>query len=1023
MKSSTRKSTALVLVALIAAGLFFLTIATVRGQGIERPFAPPPPDGQPDLHLPPDAVNPTEWDNLTHQAPSAHQRLASTSALAPVLLIMDRNPWGKTAIQDVLNEYRIPYDLVGSSDISIIDLSPYPVVIIPSVQNTNYYSTYNANLSKFETYVANGGVLELHGANYSSDPPPLLPGGVTNHYDTNGYNYVEEPTHPLVSLVEDVAPNPFPGGWASHNYFSNTAPGTTIICTQGDASGGNPTLIEYAYGDGLVIASGQTMEYYYVRQSGAGLILPNMILYAYSRATGFALLLPEHHWGDTPGSVVSYALTLWNLTGITDTFDLTATGQVWPTIFWDGGPITRTSILSNYHSAGLVVQVSIPPGASPGDVDVADIHAASVTSPTVYSSTAAITTSAICDPNLVFSGQSESIIGNPDDVYGYGSQKFAQVYVYAHSEDNENLDATVSGYDPGSDTWQVIGQQVNGGNGIIAHHYPFPPTYTAVRVQLDDTDNDDQIWYDYHFAVCREPAVGISPWSQESLTQPGTTVFYTQTVSNYTMGSDTFDLTTSGNSWTVTLWSGGVQVSDTGTLADQEIFTVTAQIEVPASASAGDTDEFSIQAQSTTSPAISDTTSLRTSVIAHQWVQAFSDRWSPDATNDRDQYLDIVGTSNIAAAQMTDDSLWQNGPPAVAAYPQYGIVAAWAGPSRYDGSATYYNIEYAAFDLDGDPVIPVTQVSDNISATVYTREYDPALAVDPVDSTVLVAWYRTADAVNVYYAVRSKNGSEIALPTALTANTTSSFEDRYASAAAFGSGGFVVAWQRYDIAEGGRDIHYTVISSAGEVITGPLQLTDNTWEDDYQPHANRLADGNVMLTWRGNHGSGYDIYYAVLNSAGNVVHPVTRLTDFTNSAYEPDAVGLQNGNIIVAWQQYGYYPTDGYQIAYAMLDSAYTATIPITTPTIITNTLSNDNDYISLARDGDDNAVLTWSDNDKWRIYYALVDNTGTVRTWPMVLRTARGGELDVNEFGGGNGSLTTLQPSRIYLPIVLRNW
>lgn len=254
MQSSTRKSAALVLVALIAAALFFLTIATVQGQGIKEPPAPPP--------IPPDTINPTEQDSFADQAPPAPRRPASTLALAPVLLIMDHNPWSNSAIQDVLDEYYIPYDTAGSSDIPTIDLSPYPVVIIPSVQNTNYYSTYNANLSKFETYVANGGVLEMHGATYSSHPPPLLPGGVTNYYDIDDYNYIEDPTHPLVSLVKDVTPNPFPGGSASHNYFSSTITGTTVICTQGVVSGGNPTLIEYPYGDGFVIASGQTLEFY-----------------------------------------------------------------------------------------------------------------------------------------------------------------------------------------------------------------------------------------------------------------------------------------------------------------------------------------------------------------------------------------------------------------------------------------------------------------------------------------------------------------------------------------------------------------------------------------------------------------------------------------------------------------------------------------------------------------------------------------------------------------------------------------
>ncbi|MCP4536159.1 MAG: hypothetical protein GY832_03345 [Chloroflexi bacterium] len=1024
MESSIRKSIALVLVILIAAGLFFLTIATVQGQAIEQPPATPAPDDQTALHHPPDTINPSERDSSRHQAAPAPQRPASTSALAPVLLILDNNPWNTITIQNVLNRYRIPYDMIGSSDISATDISPYPVVIIPSVQNTSYYSTYDANISKFETYVTNGGILEFHGATYGY--APLLPGGVLNFYDTNNDNYVEEPDHPLVSLVEDVVPNPFPGGAASHNYFSNTITGTTIICTQGEVSGGNPTLIEYPYGDGFVIASGQTMEYYYPRQSGAGLILPNMILYAYSRATGLAMLVPgQQHRGDTPGSVVSYTMTLWNLTGITDTFDLTVTGNVWPTTFWDDGPITRTGTLSNYGSADFSVQVSIPPGASSGDVDTVDIQATSVTSPTDYASTAAITTSAICGPNLAFSGQSEMIRGNLDDVYDYGGQAFAQVYVYVYGEANNGyLDAVVSGYDPGSDAWQVIAQQVDGVSGGVANHYPFSPSYTAVRVQLDDTDNNGLVWYDYDLTVCREPAVDISPQSQENLGHRGTTVIYTQTVSNYTMVSDSFDLTIKYNTWPVTLWSNGAQISDTGTLVDQETFTVSARIEVPADASAGDADKFIIQAQSTTDPSISDTTFLRTTVIARQWVQAFSDNWSPDETYEREQYLDIVGTSNVTAVQMTDDTVWQGGPPVVAAYPQYSIVAAWGSRLYQNDSALYHNIEYAAFDLDGRIVSPVTRVSDNISVTTNTFERQPTLAVDPVDGAVLVAWHRDVNTDNVYYAMRNKVGGEIAPPTALTTDTTSAFKNDPTSAAAFGSGGFVIAWEHENTTDNIADVHYAVISRTGEVISGPIQLTHNTGsEDDYRPRANRLADGNVMLTWYGSHGSGFDVYYAVVDSAGDIVHPITQLTDVSNGAYDPDAVGLKNGNTIVVWRQAGYYPEYGSQPAYAVLNSAYSATIPITTPVIITNTLSNDNYDISIARDGDDNAVLTWMETSGWHMYYALVDNGGTVQTWPMVLRTTRNEQLDINLMGGGSGSFPTLRlPAPVYLPTVLKN-
>jgi hypothetical protein len=185
-----------------------------------------------------------------------------------------------------------------------------------------------------------------------------------------------------------------------------------------------------------------------------------------------------------------------------------------------------------------------------------------------------------------------------------------------------------------------------------------------------------------------------------------------------------------------------------------------------------------------------------------------------------------------------------------------------------------------------------------------------------------------------------------------------------------------------------------------------------------------LSDGNVIITWRGSHGFTNQVCYAVLDSAGNVVQPLTRLTDVPHSSYEPDAVGLQNGNTIVAWRQYVDDPPDSYQIAFTVLDDVYvTTTLPITTPTILTNTLSDDNYHVSLARDGDDNAVFTWIEGGEWRLHYALVDNTGTVLTWPMVWRTARGDELEISWSGGGNGSSTTFRLSQsIYLPVVLRN-
>jgi len=1003
----------LLLVTLVATGmLLLLTVVAVRGQGTEPPPATPlsPPVGGM-------KAGSAGAGYVTRRAEPHSWRPTTSSATAPVLVIMDSYPWDSTGIQYILNTYGIPYDQVNSSAIPTIDLSPYAVVIIPSVQGSGYYNTYNSNLAKFEAYVAAGGVLELHGATQVDETPyPAPPGGVVNNYATDSYNYLEDPAHPLVVGV----PSPMSGGWASHNYFTNIVTGTTVIATQGSTPGGEPTLIEYPYGSGLVIASGQTLEYGYRNNQDAGIILQNMIPYAYSRATGgFVTLTPDQIGGGPFGAVVSYTLTLHNYTGISDTFDLMATGNGWPITFWDGGQITNTGPVSDGGSMEFTVQVAIPPSALPGDVDTAIIQATSVTSPTVHFDTATITTTAVCSPALVFSGQSARTVGLYD-AYEYGGQKFTHVYLNAHTTSGgDSMNAAVQAYHPALGTWQTLGEWWSvGPDQLLINQFDIPPVYSSVRVQLNDTWGY-QAYYDYRFILCRQPAVDLDPPLQGTLTQAGRTAIYTQTVTNYMMTRDSFDLMASGNIWPTTFWDGPTQINNTGLLADLETFAFTVKVELPASASMGDSDQATIRARSVASPAVSDTGSLRTVVLAYPWVQAFGEEWAPDGSTDREQYLDIVRSSGTIAAQVTDDWDWQYSAPAVAAYPREAIVAAWTGPYRWNGTASYYNIEYAALDTDGHTVISVTQVSDNISTTIYTFDGYPAPAVAPTDGNVLIAWYRYEEVpdslYNIYYAVRSPAGTEVLPPTALTTNTTSTVQDYYdVSAAAFGDGRFAVAWQHND--NGVGDIYHAVLDSAGGLIAGPVNLTHNTGGSDYNPRANRLADGNVLLAWYGYHGSGYEIYYAVLDSAGNVVHPVTRLTDVPYDADYPDAVGLRNGNTVVAWQQEGYYPNWGLQMAYAVLDSTYTATVATQ---ILTNTLSNDNCCVSLARDGADNAVFTWRDSNMDRIYYALVDHSGGVRTTPMVFRTARGSRLDISSWGAASGSLPS---AWTYLPLVVRN-
>ena len=83
-----------------------------------------------------------------------------------------------------------------------------------------------------------------------------LPGGVTtvNYFDY--YNYVVMQNLPLVAGL----PYELDHYYASHEGFLNLPEGTTVYCT---ASNGEPTLIEFNFGSGWIIMTGQPIEHQY----------------------------------------------------------------------------------------------------------------------------------------------------------------------------------------------------------------------------------------------------------------------------------------------------------------------------------------------------------------------------------------------------------------------------------------------------------------------------------------------------------------------------------------------------------------------------------------------------------------------------------------------------------------------------------------------------------------------------------------------------------------------------------------
>jgi len=195
-----------------------------------------------------------------------------------VVLFQNVEPWGYLSNEEALNSYNIPFAMLSSENFEAVNLSQFVKVIIASDQDQTFYNAVNASRWWFEDYVANGGVLEIHAADLGRHDGSWggpLPGGITwNIHETNHLTTLNR-THPIVNTPNLIADKELDGWiWSAHGYFSACPNNTKTIITD---DYGRLVCLEFRYGRGLIIASGQTLEWAYGNKYSN--ILENSLLY------------------------------------------------------------------------------------------------------------------------------------------------------------------------------------------------------------------------------------------------------------------------------------------------------------------------------------------------------------------------------------------------------------------------------------------------------------------------------------------------------------------------------------------------------------------------------------------------------------------------------------------------------------------------------------------------------------------------------------------------------------------------
>ena len=213
---------------------------------------------------------------------------------AKVLLIQDRLPWDENNNVSLLNKmqsdgYITGWDMTTTTNFSAAMLAGYGVVLIANDQTSATYDRL-CDIQEALVSFANAGGVVIYGAcdmawaNGTIDY--TLPGGaVKNNYYSN-YNYIVDPSHPIVTGVytdgKALTNTLLYGTYCSHTSFSNLPADANVILQDGR---GDATLVEYAVGNGHVILSGLTWEFYYTRTAVGGTsftknVYDDLVLYA-----------------------------------------------------------------------------------------------------------------------------------------------------------------------------------------------------------------------------------------------------------------------------------------------------------------------------------------------------------------------------------------------------------------------------------------------------------------------------------------------------------------------------------------------------------------------------------------------------------------------------------------------------------------------------------------------------------------------------------------------------------------------
>ncbi|MBE2220877.1 MAG: hypothetical protein IAF02_05020, partial [Anaerolineae bacterium] len=244
-------------------------------------------------------------------------------------------------------------------------------------------------------------------------------------------------------------------------------------------------------------------------------------------------------------------------------------------------------------------------------------------------------------------------------------------------------------------------------------------------------------------------------------------------------GADTYDLFPTSSAWVTNLYQAdgvtplidtdGDLIIDTGSINQAAQTTIVARVQTPVDATVGDYSTFDVTARSSLNTSVSKTAQIRTAVPT---------RFGLISKDDADYAIDLSLYQPAGRTEITVAPRKHYGADlAVTNTPDDGFFSAWTR-GRTNGNGIYVReVVFSVANKYGEIVLPATKLTRYDTASVYTYDNDPAIAVAP-NGRMGLLWYQYKynsstglSNYNIYFAILSANGSLIYGPANLTGNT------------------------------------------------------------------------------------------------------------------------------------------------------------------------------------------------------------------------------------------------------------